>query len=115
MFYNTMPLLKENFAAIDNIILLDANGNNQLITVAIYNKDSTRLDIYDNSPAWFKNDLKSFIENYLAELKIEQPRAKPWESDPDHGHDYRLGCSDRFPAIACCLFVTSYCNYLQFS
>jgi predicted ABC-type ATPase len=70
MFYNTIPLLKENFAAIDNIILLDANEDNQLITVAIYNKDSTRLDIHDNSPAWFKNDLK-IIHRKLPGRKIK--------------------------------------------
>jgi predicted ABC-type ATPase len=89
MFDNTIPLLKENFAAIDIIILLDANENNKLTTVAIYNKYARRLDIHDNSPGWFKNDLKLFIENYLAELKIEQPGIKPWENDPEQDNDYR--------------------------
>jgi hypothetical protein len=89
MYFNTIPLLKENFASIDLVILIDAGKNNKIVTVAIYNKDSRRLDIHDNSSGWFKNDLKSFIENYLAELKIEQPGTKPWESDPDRDYDYR--------------------------
>ncbi len=91
MFDNTIPLLKENFAEIDNIILLDANENNQLTTVAIYNKYPRTLDIHDSSPGWFKNDLKSFIENYLAELKIERPGIKPWENDPEQDNNYRPG------------------------
>ncbi|MDB5152126.1 MAG: hypothetical protein JWR54_877 [Mucilaginibacter sp.] len=89
MYFNTIPLLKENFASIDLVILIDAGKDNKIVTVAIYNKDLRRLDIHDNSPGWFKNDLKSFIENYLAELKIEQPGTKPWESDPDQDQDYR--------------------------
>jgi predicted ABC-type ATPase len=89
MYVNTIPLLKENFSSIDQVILIDAGKNNKIATVAIYNKYLRRLNIHDGSPGWFKNDLKSFIENHLTELKIERPGIKPWENDQGKDNDYR--------------------------
>jgi hypothetical protein len=97
MFNNKIPLLKVNFAEIDNIILLDANENNQLTTVAIYNKHSRRLDIHNSSPGWFKYDLKSFIENNLTELKIERPGIKPTETVRNWTMITGHVVSDKFP------------------
>ncbi len=91
MYDNTLPLLKENFGALDRIIFLDVRKNNQILTLAVYNKDSKMLDIHGENSEWFKNDLKPFIENYLAELKVQKPVSKPWESDRDRDQEYRPG------------------------
>lgn len=66
MYDNTIPLLKSNFEAIDNIVLIDATPQNDFFTVAEYNKALKELDVRNQSPNWFKNDLRPFIEHYIA-------------------------------------------------
>jgi predicted ABC-type ATPase len=95
MYQNTLPLLKKNFAAIDSLVLLDAKTNNRLDTVAVYDKESKTLDLYDTSPLWFKKDLQPFMERFLAELKIGRPRIKPWESPRDKDEDQDIGYEPR--------------------
>jgi predicted ABC-type ATPase len=65
MYNNTIPLLKANFAAIDNLSLIDASRKNDFFTVAKYNKATKKLELGSQNPDWFKNDLKSFIEQHL--------------------------------------------------
>jgi predicted ABC-type ATPase len=66
MYNNTIPLLKDNFDSIDNLSLVDANEENDFFTVATYNKASKKLELRNQSPNWFKNDLQPFIENLCA-------------------------------------------------
>ena len=66
MYNNTIPLLKSNFEAIDNIVLIDATPQNDFFTVAKYSKVSKELNVRNQNPNWFKNDLRPFIEQYLA-------------------------------------------------
>lgn len=87
MYLNMIPLLKKNFAAIDSLVLLDAKPNNRLDTVAVYDKESRSLDLFDTSPKWFKKDLLPFMEQFLAELKIVRPQTKPWQPSRDEGED----------------------------
>ncbi|MDR3693536.1 hypothetical protein [Mucilaginibacter sp.] len=65
MYNNTLPLLKANFDAIDNLILIDATEENDFFTVAEYNKAAKQLELRSQNPDWFKNDLRPFIELYL--------------------------------------------------
>ena len=65
MYNNTLPLLKANFDAIDNLILIDANEENDFFTVAEYNKAAKKLELRGQNPDWFKNVLRPFIALYL--------------------------------------------------
>jgi len=65
MYNNTIPLLKANFDAIDNLSLIDASRKNTFFTVAEYNKAAKKLELRGQNPDWFKNDLRPFIEQYL--------------------------------------------------
>jgi predicted ABC-type ATPase len=65
MYNNTIPLLKNNFDAVDNLSLIDASRKNDFLTVAKYNKATKKLELGSQNPDWFKNDLRPFIEQYL--------------------------------------------------
>jgi predicted ABC-type ATPase len=65
MYNNTIPLLKANFDAVDNLILIDASRKNEFLTVAEYNKPAKKLELRGQNPDWFENDLKPFIEQYV--------------------------------------------------
>jgi predicted ABC-type ATPase len=65
MYNNTIPLLKANFIAIDKLTLVDATTQNDFFTVAEYSKETKQLELRDQSPNWFKNDLRAFIEQYI--------------------------------------------------
>ncbi|HEY8781043.1 MAG TPA: hypothetical protein VIM16_05480 [Mucilaginibacter sp.] len=64
MYNNTIPLLKNNFEAIDNLILIDASPQNDFFTVAEYKKESKQLELRNQSPSWFKNDLRPFHRTF---------------------------------------------------
>jgi len=68
MFNNTIPLFKENFNAIDNLILVNADTQNKFSLVAVYNKNTELLNIFDASPNWFKDQIKPFIESQIRTL-----------------------------------------------
>jgi predicted ABC-type ATPase len=65
MYNNTIPLLKANFNSIDGLSLVDASRRNDFFTVATYSKALKKLELRDQNPDWFKNDLRPFIEEYL--------------------------------------------------
>ncbi|MES2113162.1 MAG: hypothetical protein V4577_30710 [Bacteroidota bacterium] len=65
MYNNTLPLLKTNFDAVDHLILLNAKRPDELIPVAEYDKETGTLNIMDDSPLWFKDNLALFIKSYL--------------------------------------------------
>jgi predicted ABC-type ATPase len=65
MYNNTILLLKKNFEAIDNLILIDANPQNDFFTVAEYIKKPKQLILRNQSPDWFNNDLRPFIEHQI--------------------------------------------------
>ena len=65
MYNNTIQLLKKNFEAIDNLILIDANLQNDFFTVAEYIKDPKQLILRNQNPNWFNNDLRPFIEHQI--------------------------------------------------
>ena len=67
MYNNTIPLLKANFDSIDNLKLIDATRQNDFLTIATYDKANKKLDLRDQNPDWFKNDLRPFIELYISE------------------------------------------------
>jgi len=67
MYNNTIPLLKANFDAIDNLSLIDATEENDFLTVAEYSKAAKKLELRGQNPDWFKNDLKLFIELYFSD------------------------------------------------
>jgi predicted ABC-type ATPase len=69
MCNNTLPLLKANFEAVDHLILLNANRNDELNAVAEYDKEAGTLNILDDSAVWFKDDLMGFIRGYLVRGK----------------------------------------------
>jgi predicted ABC-type ATPase len=91
MYQNMLPLFKKHFASIDSLVLLDAKTNNRLDTVAVYDKESKSLDLYDTSPIWFKKDLLPILEQFMAELKIDRPRIKPWQPPRDEDQDLDIG------------------------
>ena len=66
MYNNTIPLLKDNFESIDKLSMVNTSPQNDFFTVAEYSKAFKELDVRNQSPSWFKNDLRPFIENYLA-------------------------------------------------
>ncbi|MFI5136348.1 MAG: hypothetical protein ACHQIM_00885 [Sphingobacteriales bacterium] len=66
MYNNTLPLLKDNFESIDKLSLVNTNPQNDFFTVAEYIKASKKLELRNQSPKWFKNDLLPFIENLCA-------------------------------------------------
>jgi len=65
MYNNTIPLLKANFDAIDNLSLIDATEENDFLTVTTYIKAPEKLELRGQNPDWFKNDLRPFIELYM--------------------------------------------------
>ena len=65
MYNNTIPLLKANFNSIDGLSLVDASRRNDFFAVATYSKALKKLELRDQNPDWFKNDLRPFIEEYL--------------------------------------------------
>ena len=60
MHANTIPLLKENFAAIDQLVLINVENNN-IHAVAEYKKADKSFNIMENECKWFKEDLALFI------------------------------------------------------
>jgi predicted ABC-type ATPase len=69
MYNNTLPLLKANFQFIDKLSLVNTNPKNDFFTVAEYKKTPKELDIRNESPDWFKNDLKPFIEQFIKGIR----------------------------------------------
>ncbi|MDB5090956.1 MAG: putative ABC-type ATPase [Mucilaginibacter sp.] len=65
MYANTLPLLKDNFDAIDGLILLDANDDMGLTLIANYEKEAGQLSVHNDGANWFNNDLKPFIESRI--------------------------------------------------
>jgi len=87
MYLNTLPLLKDNFEAIDYLMLLDVNRFKKITPVATYIKEQKSFDISDNTPEWFRNDLQLFIQNridddFLPKLDL----GNPYEPDNDRPH-----------------------------
>lgn len=66
MYANTLPLLKANFASVDHLRLIDVSKSNGVSAVAEYSKEAKELKIRNQRPNWFQNELKPFIEQYLA-------------------------------------------------
>ena len=62
MYANTIPLLKNNFADIDHLVLINVGSDNLLHRIAEYNKEYKSLKIFNYSADWFNDDLKPFIE-----------------------------------------------------
>ncbi len=84
MYLNTLQLLKDNFEAIDYLRLLDVSRSDDITPVAEYVKEQNSLDISDNTPKWFRNDLRIFIQNridddFLPKLDL----GNPYEPDDD--------------------------------
>jgi len=69
MYDNTLPLLKANFQFIDKLSLVNTNPKNDFFTVAEYKKASNELDIRNESPFWFKNNLKPFIDQFIKDMR----------------------------------------------
>jgi predicted ABC-type ATPase len=90
MYNNTIPLLKTNFAAIDNLRLINANKANQFSIVAKYSKENKELNIRDSSPDWFAKDLKPFIDQYILDLKADQAflQSLKLKSGTEENRDY---------------------------
>jgi hypothetical protein len=65
MHANTIPLLKNNFAAVDHLVLINTSEGTQLFRIAKYNKESRSLETFNESAGWFNNDLKPFIESQI--------------------------------------------------
>ena len=65
MYNNTIPLLKANFGSIDKLSLVNTNPRNDFFTVAEYNKADKDFSVRNDSPDWFRNDLKGFIEGWI--------------------------------------------------
>ncbi|WP_377023095.1 hypothetical protein [Mucilaginibacter angelicae] len=65
MYANTIPLLKDNFAYLDELILLDSNNETGLELVAYYDKSYNQFAVHRESATWFVNDLKPFIQNRI--------------------------------------------------
>ena len=85
MYTNTLPLLKDNFQAIDHLILLNASRYDELNPVAAYSKIHNNIEILDDSPYWFSDDLYPFIHDQIVSTNIEKYGRNPWESDdPDN-------------------------------
>jgi hypothetical protein len=65
-------------------MLLNANRNDKINPVAEYHKIRNTLNILDDSPLWFKNDLHFFIENEIKVRDSYKAKLNPWDSDdPD--------------------------------
>ncbi|WPU97776.1 hypothetical protein SNE26_17250 [Mucilaginibacter sp. cycad4] len=65
MYANTIPLLKDNFDYLDELILLDSNNETRLELVAYYDKSYNQLTVHKESAMWFANNLKPFIQNRI--------------------------------------------------
>ncbi|MEO3403908.1 hypothetical protein AAFN85_08390 [Mucilaginibacter sp. CAU 1740] len=65
MYINTIRLLKNNFDRVDELILLDSDNETGLSLIANYDKQRNDLTILSENGAWFKNDIKPFIQNKL--------------------------------------------------
>ena len=65
MYNNTLPLLKDNFEFIDKLSLVNTTRQNDFFTVADYDKTANQFHIRNQSPDWFKNDLKPFLERFI--------------------------------------------------
>ena len=65
MYTNTIPLLKNNFADIDHLVLINTDADNLLNRIAEYDKENKSLEIFNYSADWFNDDLKQFIENNI--------------------------------------------------
>jgi len=65
MYNNTLPLFKANFNNIDHAQFLHASENNNVISVAEFDKASNNLIIVNDTPDWFRNDLGTFIKKRL--------------------------------------------------
>ena len=65
MYNNTLPLLKDNFEFIDKLSLVNTTRQNDFFTVADYDKAANQCHIRNQSPDWFKNDLKPFLERFI--------------------------------------------------
>ncbi|RYG28667.1 MAG: hypothetical protein EOO01_39400 [Chitinophagaceae bacterium] len=89
MYANTVPLLKENFDKIDELLLVDTNSNDVLTFVARYTKSNKEFFIRSNTGSWFINDVKPYIESQLALTNFQNPSLKP--IDPDMPENKRSG------------------------
>ena len=66
MYNNTLTLLKDNFEFIDKLSLVSTTRQNDFFTVADYDKAANQCHIRNHSPNWFKNNLKPFLERFVA-------------------------------------------------
>jgi len=66
MYNNTLTLLKDNFEFIDKLSLVSTTRQNDFFTVADYDKAANQCHIRNQSPDWFKNNLKPFLERFVA-------------------------------------------------
>jgi predicted ABC-type ATPase len=65
MYANTIPLLKNNFANVDHLLLINISEDNTLHRIAEYNKEHKSLEIFSNNADWFDVDLKPFIKSQI--------------------------------------------------
>ena len=85
MYTNTLPLLKANFQAIDNLMLLNASRYDELTPIAAYRRSENELEILDDSPKWFINDLYPFFHNQIIGPDFDNYGRNSWDSDePDN-------------------------------
>ena len=83
MHYNTIPLLKSNFALVDSVVFINASIENDFVLISKYDKANRNLSMFENSGKWFKHYLEAFI---VEQIKIQDPQKSnllPWQSEED--------------------------------
>jgi predicted ABC-type ATPase len=72
MYYNTKPLLKENFSMLSSLTAINVTAEDLPEVVLFYHVKDGQLNLPENAPDWLKNDLKVFLEFEANSIKTKK-------------------------------------------